>query len=224
MPKGIQIAIDGPSASGKGTVSRAVASALGFTYLDSGALYRTVALIGERSGLSLDDGSALEALIAQTDVRALYKNGQMEVVVNGVTVGDAIRSEAVGQGASRVAKLPEVRRALLTLQRELAEKGGVVMDGRDIGTVVLKDAELKIYLTASVETRALRRHEEQLSRGIESHFDEVKKALIARDAQDINRAHAPLKKAEDACVVDSTDRSPDDVVAEIVRLAGLRMA
>ena len=224
MADGIQIAIDGPSASGKGTVSRAVASALGFTYLDSGALYRTVALLGSEKGLSLDDGVGLAALIAQTDVRVLYEKGRMDVLVNGPPVGDAIRSESMGQGASRVAKLPEVRQALLTLQRELAQEGGVVMDGRDIGTVVLVNAELKIYLTASVQARAQRRHEEQLSRGIESDLKAVAEALTARDTQDINRVHAPLKQAADATVVDSTGRSPEEVVAEIVGLARLRMA
>ena len=162
---GIQIAIDGPSASGKGTVSREVAEALGYIYLDSGALYRTVALLAHRNGVAWSDGPSLAALIAGTRVEVAQNGAAMEVIVNGESVGEAIRTEAVGQGASAVAKLEEVRAALLSLQRDLAEDGGVVMDGRDIGTVVLPRAELKIFLTASVDARAQRRHMEQLSRG-----------------------------------------------------------
>lgn len=221
---GIQIAIDGPSASGKGTVSREVAEALGYIYLDSGALYRTVALLAHRNGVAWSDGPSLAALIAGTRVEVAQNGAAMEVIVNGESVGEAIRTEAVGQGASAVAKLEEVRAALLSLQRDLAEAGGVVMDGRDIGTVVLPRAELKIFLTASVDARAQRRHMEQLSRGLQSSFEDVKEALKKRDHQDANRVHAPLREAEDAVRVDSTSRSPAEVVAEIVELARQRNA
>ena len=222
MAKGIQIAIDGPSASGKGTVARAVASALGYTYLDSGALYRVVAMVGGQRGMSLDDGEALAAMIPELGIGLSWQNGKLGVLVAGRDVGEAIRTEEMGQGASRVAKLPRVREALLSLQRDLAAVGSIVMDGRDIGTVVLPDAELKIFLTASVEARASRRHAEQLSRGIQSSLEEVTQALQARDAQDANRAVAPLRQAEDAVCVDSTGRSPENVLAEIVALARQR--
>ncbi len=222
--KGIQIAIDGPSASGKGTVSREVARALGYTYLDSGALYRTVALFAQRQGVDWSDGPGLVAMIQNLSFEALPEAGAMGVAVNGVRVGDAIRSEEMGQGASAVAKIQEVRGALLALQRNLAAAGGVVMDGRDIGTVVLPGAELKVFLTASVAERAARRHAEQLSRGIADTLDSVQEALRRRDEQDVNRAHAPLREAGDAVRVDSTSRSPEEVVREIVRLARERNA
>lgn len=221
---GIQIAIDGPSASGKGTVSREVAKTLNYVYLDSGALYRTVALLACRRGIPLSDGPGLADLIADTQFEVRSDGAAMEVVVNGEIVGEAIRTEAMGQGASAVAKLHEVRTALLSLQRDLAESGGVVMDGRDIGTVVLPRAELKVFLTASVEERAGRRHAEQLSRGLESSIEDVREALKRRDEQDANRTHAPLREASDAVRVDSTQRSPAEVVAEIVALALQRNA
>jgi cytidylate kinase len=220
----IQIAIDGPSASGKGTVAKAVATALGYTYLDSGALYRAVALVGSRRGISLDDGPALADLIRSLSIRLGWESGQLSLQVAGEELAEVIRSEAIGQGASRVAKLPQVRAVLLSLQRDLAEKGGVVMDGRDIGTVVLAQAQLKIYLTASVEVRAQRRHAEQLSRGIQNSLEEVTAALVARDHQDANREHAPLREADDAVRVDSSALAPAQVVAEIVALAKSRNA
>ena len=222
MAKRLCIAIDGPSASGKGTVAKQVAKALDYTYLDSGALYRCVALAGKRDGLSLDDGPALAGRVPGLGIRLGWEQGVLWVHMGGEDVGSAIRSEEMGQGASRVARLPEVRAALLDLQRTLSAEGGIVMDGRDIGTVVLPDAELKVFLTASVDTRALRRHEEQLSRGLPSDLDEVKSALIARDAQDRNREHAPLRQAVDAVYLDSSHSTPEEVVAKIVALAAQR--
>jgi len=219
MPKRLCIAIDGPSASGKGTVAKQVATALGYTYLDSGALYRCVALAGQRDGVSLDDGAELARRVPGLNIRLGWEAGELWVRMGGEDIGAAIRSEEMGQGASRVARLPEVRAALLDLQRTLSEDGGIVMDGRDIGTVVLPDAELKIFLTASVDTRALRRHEEQLARGLSSDLEEVKAALIARDEQDRNRRHAPLREAEDAVYLDSSHSTPEEVVEEIVALA-----
>ena len=219
MAKRLCIAIDGPSASGKGTVARQVATALGYTYLDSGALYRCVALAGQRDGVSLDDGPELARRVPGLGIRLGWEKGQLLVRMGNEDIGAAIRSEEMGQGASRVARLPEVRAALLDLQRTLAEDGGIVMDGRDIGTVVLPTAELKIFLTASVETRALRRHEEQLARGLPSELETVKAALVARDEQDRNREHAPLCEAEDAIYLDSSHSTPEEVVEEIVALA-----
>jgi cytidylate kinase len=220
----IQIAIDGPSASGKGTVAKAVATALGYTYLDSGALYRVVALKGSEKGLSLDDGPALANMISELQILLGWDNGRLSLIVADEELSEIIRTEAIGQGASRVAKLPEVRKALLSLQRKLATKGGIVMDGRDIGTVVLAQAQLKVFLTASIAVRAQRRHAEQLSRGIQNSLEEVTLALIERDNQDANREHAPLREASDAVRVDSSTLTPVEVVAEIVALAKSRNA
>lgn len=220
----IQIAIDGPSASGKGTVAKAVATALGYTYLDSGALYRVVALKGSEKGLSLDDGPALASMISELQILLGWDNERLSLIVADEELSEIIRTEAIGQGASRVAKLPEVRKALLSLQRKLATKGGIVMDGRDIGTVVLAQAQLKVFLTASIAVRAQRRHAEQLSRGIQNSLEEVTLALIERDNQDANREHAPLREASDAVRVDSSTLTPVEVVAEIVALAKSRNA
>lgn len=220
----IQIAIDGPSASGKGTVAKAVATALGYTYLDSGALYRVVALKGARLGLSLDDGPALAKMISELQIRLGWDNGRLSLVVGNEELSEVVRTEAIGQGASRVSKLPEVRKSLLSFQRKLATNGGIVMDGRDIGTVVLAQAQLKIFLTASIAVRAQRRHAEQLSRGIQNSLEEVTLALSERDEQDANRVHAPLLEAPDAVRVDSSALSPVQVVAEIVALAKSRNA
>jgi CMP/dCMP kinase len=223
-PSAIQIAIDGPSASGKGTVAKAVATALGYTYLDSGALYRVVALKGSEKGLSLDDGPALANMISELQILLGWDNERLSLIVADEELSEIIRTEAIGQGASRVAKLPEVRKALLSLQRKLATKGGIVMDGRDIGTVVLAQAQLKVFLTASIAVRAQRRHAEQLSRGIQNSLEEVTLALIERDNQDANREHAPLREASDAVRVDSSTLTPVEVVAEIVALAKSRNA
>lgn len=220
----IQIAIDGPSASGKGTVAKAVATALGYTYLDSGALYRVVALKGSEKGLSLDDGPALASMISELQILLGWDNERLSLIVADEELSEIIRTEAIGQGASRVAKLPEVRKALLSLQRKLATKGGIVMDGRDIGTVVLAQAQLKVFLTASIAVRAQRRHAEQLSRGIQNSLEEITLALIERDNQDANREHAPLREASDAVRVDSSTLTPVEVVAEIVALAKSRNA
>ena len=212
------IAVDGPCASGKGTVSKAVATSLGLTWIDTGALYRATALLGSRAGIDLDDGEALKQMIEGHDIALYWRDGGSSVVVDGDELGSTIRTEAVGQGASRVALLPEVREALLELQRSMARAGGVVMDGRDIGSVVLPDADLKVYLTASLDERARRRFEEQVNRGINTTIDEVKSEVSSRDDQDRARVHAPLIQAPDAVVVDTTLLTPVEAVEEIVSL------
>ncbi|MCB9759310.1 MAG: (d)CMP kinase [Alphaproteobacteria bacterium] len=218
------IAIDGPASSGKGTVARMVARALDFAYVDTGAMYRAVALIGARRGLALDDGPALGAMTDTLAFDLSWADGALKVVVDGEDLSEAIRTEVVGQGASAVAVLPEVRAALLGRQRALAETRPVVMDGRDIGTVVLPDAPVKVFLDARAEIRAARRQLELQSRGVEQPFDEVLADLRARDAQDSQRAAAPLRMADDGIYLDSSALTPRQVAAKVVDIARARGA
>ena len=222
MTERIRIAIDGPASSGKGTVARMVAQALDFAYIDSGAMYRTVALVASETGVTLTDGDALEALIDTLSFDFRWNGESLQVVVNGRNVSDAIRLEHVGRGASDVAVLPQVRRSLLGRQRALAAGGGVVMDGRDIGTVVLPDAELKIFLDASVEERATRRHRELQQRQKPVAYAQLVTEIQSRDEQDRNRATAPLKQADDAVYLDTTHLSPTHAAERIVEIARRR--
>lgn len=215
----ISIAIDGPASSGKGTVARMVARALDLPYVDTGAMYRSVGLRALREGVSTTGGARLGALAAALSFQFTWDGSLLRVAVDGEDLTAAIRTEAVGQAASDVAVVPEVRAALLDLQRDLA-RAGAVMDGRDIGTVVLPDADLKIYLDASAEVRAARRRDELAARGDVRPLAVVLADILARDAQDSTRAHAPLCAAEDAVRVDSTHRSPQEVVEEILQLVG----
>jgi cytidylate kinase len=224
MSAGFAIAIDGPASSGKGTVARLVARELGFAYIDTGAMYRAVALLGARAGLDLRDGPPLAELIRGLRFTFTFTDGAFRIAVNGEDVSRAIRRQQVGQGASAVATLPEVRQALLETQRALATEQGVVMDGRDIGTVVLPQAQLKIYLDAEATVRARRRYEELAGRGVEVPLAEVLAELQARDAQDAGRAVAPLSQAADAVSIDSTDLTPEAIVRQVLRLAAARGA
>ena len=218
----LSIAIDGPASSGKGTVARMVARACGLAYVDTGAMYRSVGLRALRLGLSTTDGPAVGRLAASLNFTFSWDGAQLRVEVDGEDLTRAIRTESVGQAASDVAVCPEVRAALLELQRRLA-RSGAVLDGRDIGTVVLPDADLKVYLDASAEIRATRRHQELAARGDHRPLADVLRDIVARDAQDSGRAHAPLRAAEDAVRIDSTHRTPDQVVAEILDLVdGIR--
>lgn len=219
MTRRIAIAVDGPGSSGKGTVARGVARALGFQYVDTGAMYRAVALLARRRGVGWDDAQAIGRLAAELRFRFQWDGDILRVEVDGEDLTRAIRADDVGQGASRISRYPEVRAALLGLQRELGAAGGVVMDGRDIGTVVLPDAELKIFLDASLEERARRRHEELLRRGEVVHLDEVKAALDARDRQDRERATAPLVPADDAIHIDTTQLTIPRAIDVVLGLA-----
>lgn len=219
MPDRICIAIDGPASSGKGTVARMVARALGYAYVDTGAMYRAVALLALEAGLPLGDAEAVAALASGLDFGFRWDGEQLRVSVNGRDVSEQIRAETVGRGASDVAVHPPVRAALLSLQRALGTAGGVVMDGRDIGTVVLPDAELKIFLDATPEERARRRTLELRARGLEADEARILDEIRARDLQDSTRAVAPLLPAADAVVLDSTHRSAAEMAAEIERMA-----
>ncbi|MEO5691555.1 MAG: (d)CMP kinase [Usitatibacter sp.] len=207
------IAIDGPSASGKGTVAARVAAALGFHYLDSGALYRLVALAATRSGTALDDEPAL-ARLAQTMPVAFHQGG---VTLGGEDVEAALRGEEIGTAASRVAAYPGVRAALLTRQRGFRRAPGLVADGRDMGAIVFPQAPLKVFLTAGVETRAQRRHKQLMEKGMYAKIEDVIEELRRRDERDSTRPVAPLKHYPDAIFLDTDGISVEQAVAEILK-------
>jgi cytidylate kinase len=219
VPERINIAIDGPASSGKGTVARLVASRLGFTYIDTGAMFRAVALQAEAKGVSWTDQRALGALVEAIQFAFTWQDGEMKTLVNGVDVTGALRREDIGLGASAIAVFPAVRAGLLSVQQALSQGGGVVMDGRDIGSIVLPDAELKIFLDASVGERAKRRTQELSRKGVEVSVEYIEKEIIARDTQDKNRATAPLIQTPDATYLDTTGRDPEGIATEVVQMA-----
>jgi len=212
------ITIDGPSGSGKGTISRLLARELGFHFLDSGALYRLLALAANRRGVPLDDEAGLTALCGGLDIRFPADGAAETVLLDGEDVTHEIRTEAAGSGASRVAALPGVRAALLKRQRDFRTAPGLVADGRDMGTVVFPDAQAKFFLTASAEERAERRCKQLKELGIESIFEDVLADIRARDERDANRSVAPLQAAEDAQQLDTTAL---DIAATLTRLRDL---
>jgi len=219
---GLTIAVDGPGSSGKGTVARGVARALGYRYVDTGAMYRAVAWAAGPRGVSTSDAEGLAAVARGLDIDFAWDGEVQRVLCGGVDVTAAIRTEGMGALASAVSVHPPVREALLSVQRQLAAGGGVVMDGRDIGTVVLPDADLKVFLTATLEERARRRHEELVQRGDAASREEIAEALRARDEQDRTRTTSPLRVAPDALVIDSTRRTVDEVVARILEVVRKR--
>lgn len=201
------IAIDGPSGAGKSAIASALARRLGYEYIDTGALYRTIAYIAVKEGGDL----STEELLKRVDAQSIdYKDGAVQL--NGEALGDVIRTEAISQKTSQLSKEPAVRDYLLSLQRRLAKDGGVVMEGRDIGTVVLPSADVKFFLTASEEERARRRYEQRLAFGEAVDMETIKADIHARDERDKNRAVAPLKQAADAILVDSTAMSEEEVL------------
>lgn len=218
------VAIDGPAGAGKSTVARRLADRLGFTLVDTGALYRAVALAAQRAGIGWDDEANVVAVARRVESLRLLRlvpdaEKGVRVILDGEDVSDAIRTADMGMGASRVSAFGGVRAALLDLQRQAGEKGGVVLEGRDIGTVVFPDAEVKFFLTASPEVRARRRFEELLERGQSANLEATLKEVIARDENDTNRPIAPLRQAADAIFVDSSDRAIDEIVEEMARRA-----
>jgi CMP/dCMP kinase len=219
------IAIDGPSGSGKGTISRAVAGALGWGLLDSGALYRLVALAARRAGVDLGDAARLSALAQGLEMRfGTGAHGEEAVWLEGADVTRDIRTEAAGGDASKVAAIPAVRGALLARQRAFAAPPGLVADGRDMGTVVFPGALLKIFLTASLEERALRRHKQLKEKGVAANLAALLAEIAERDQRDVSRSAAPLVASADAVVLDTTGMSINEVVEQVLSLARGRLA
>lgn len=214
----IAVAIDGPSGAGKSTIARRAAQALSFIYVDTGALYRTIGLYMSQHIEDTKDAKTVEALLPKVSVELRFIGGEQRVFLNGEDVSGKIRTPQAAMHASNVSAIPAVRAFLLNMQRELAASSNVIMDGRDIGTVVLPKAQVKIFLTASVEARAKRRLAEHEARGEQIDFDELVREIETRDYNDSHRAAAPLKQAEDAVLVDTTDLSFEESVERIISL------
>ncbi len=222
MARRLTIAIDGPGSAGKGTVARSVARELGYQYVDTGAMYRGVAVCAASQGVPWTDERALAGLASNLRFGFGWDGDNLTVEIDGEDVTKSIRSEEAGKGASQVSALVGVRQALLGLQRSLAEQGGVVMDGRDIGTVVFPDAEVKVYLDADLDERARRRHDEIVRRGDVVSFERVKQDLAERDNRDLTRKNAPLMVADDAVVLDTTSLTIRQVVERVLSLIDTR--
>lgn len=217
MSNYFSIAIDGPAGAGKSTIAKKIAKKLDFIYVDTGAMYRALALYFIRNKISSNDKEQIEKACDRVDVTIEYKDGEQQVLLNGENVSGLIRTEEVGNMASASSVYPVVRLKLVELQRSLASKTNVVMDGREIGTFVLPEANLKIYLTASSEERARRRFLELKEKGIASDLVEIENDIIERDSRDMNRKFAPLKQADDAIVLDSSNMTIDEVVETIIK-------
>lgn len=219
----IAVAIDGPAGAGKSAIAKRAAQALGYLYADTGALYRAVGLFVLLKGADPGDAKAVCGLLGRVGVRLVFRNGEQRVFLCEEDVTDRIRTAEVSMAASKVSAYPEVRRFLLSLQRELARKNNVVMDGRDIGTVVLPGAQIKLFLTASPEERARRRYEEMAEKGVKADYGSVLKDMKERDYGDTHRAEAPLRPAEGALVVDTTGNTFEQSVEEIVGIIRERL-
>lgn len=215
----ISIAIDGPSGAGKSTISRKAAEIFGFIYVDTGAIYRTIGLASKIRGISLDDKAAVMEMLTKLNIELKYnESGEQHMYLDGKDVSRDIRLPEVSMLASKVSAIPEVRTFLVDMQRDMAKKYDVIMDGRDIGTVILPDADLKIFLTADVNDRAQRRYEELRTKGMLKPFDEVLAEMKQRDEQDTLRAAAPLKATEDAVMLDTSGNTLEQSIAEVCRL------
>lgn len=214
----IQIAIDGPSGAGKSTVAKAVARELGIIYVDTGALYRTIGYFVRSRDVDPKDPVGVAALLPEISVELKYENGRQIVCLNGEDLGDRIRTPEMSMYASAVSAIPAVRTFLLETQRKIARENSVIMDGRDIGTVILPNANVKIFLTASDECRATRRRDELVAKGIEVTYEEVLADMIERDRNDSTRSVAPAVAAEDAVLFDNSWMTPEECTAAIIRL------
>ena len=212
---GYNVAIDGPAGAGKSTIAKLVAKEKGYIYVDTGAMYRALAIHFLKKNISAENVEQIVLACADADVTIAYEDGVQQVYLNGENVTGRLRGEEVGNMASRTSSIPQVREKLLELQRGLAREQDVIMDGRDIGTNILPDADVKIYLTASVDTRAKRRFDELKEKGQDWDFEAIKEDIKERDARDMNREIAPLKKAEDAILVDSSEMTIEQVVETI---------
>lgn len=214
----MNIAIDGPAGAGKSTIAKRLAKKLGFIYVDTGAMYRAMAYYFLQHNIDAKDENAIAATCPDVDVTITYENGEQQVLLNGENVNGVIRNEEVGNMASSTSVYPVVRKKLVELQRQLAKSADVIMDGRDIGMCVLPDAQVKIYLTASSATRAKRRYDELTEKGVSCDLAEIEKDIIDRDYRDMHRETSPLRQAEDAVLVDSSEMNIDEVVDAIYQV------
>ena len=214
----MNIAIDGPAGAGKSTIAKRLAKKLGFIYVDTGAMYRAMAYYFLQHNIDAKDENAIAAACPDVDVTITYENGEQQVLLNGEKGNGGIRNEEVGNMASSTSVYPVVRKKLVELQRQLAKSADVIMDGRDIGTCVLPDAQVKIYLTASSATRAKRRYDELTEKGVSCDLAEIEKDIIDRDYRDMHRETSPLRQAEDAVLVDSSEMNIDEVVDAIYQV------
>lgn len=212
---GYNVAIDGPAGAGKSTIAKLVAKEKGYIYVDTGAIYRGLAIHFLNRGIDPEDRDAVAEACRDAEVTIGYEDGVQQIYLNGENVTSMLRTEETGNMASKTSAIPEVREKLLELQRSLAREKDVIMDGRDIGTNILPDADVKIYLTASVETRARRRYDELREKGEDCSLEEISRDIKERDERDMTREIAPLKKADDAVLVDSSDMTIQQVVDEI---------
>ena len=210
------LAIDGPAGAGKSTIAKRVAKELSFVYVDTGAMYRAMGIYFSDLGIAPEEQEKIEAACKDVKISISYENGEQQVYLNGVNVTGRLRTEEAGKMASATSAYLEVRKKLVELQQEMAENTDLVMDGRDIGTIVLPNAQVKIFLTASVETRANRRYEEYLAKGEKADLEDIKKDIEIRDYQDMTREISPLRQAEDAVLVDSSNMNIEEVVAAIL--------
>ena len=217
--KYISVAVDGPAGAGKSSVSKAVAKSLGYTYIDTGAMYRAVALFAINNGIDAkNETEKLVSRLNEVEIDIKYTDEGQQIYLLGENVSKRIREEDVSVGASNVAVIPEVRKKLVELQRKMAESANVIMDGRDICSYVLPNADVKVYLTASVECRAMRRFKELEGKGEVCDFEQIRQDIQERDERDMTRKIAPLKQAEDATLIDSSEMGIDDVVKAIIAL------
>lgn len=212
---GYNVAIDGPAGAGKSTIAKLVAKEKGYIYVDTGAMYRGLAIHFIKKGIKAEDIKGIVEACKDAEVSIVYENNVQQIYLNGENVTAMLRTEEVGNMASKTSAIPAVREKLLELQRTLAREKDVIMDGRDIGTNILPNADVKIYLTASVETRATRRYKELLEKGENCVYEEIAQDIKERDERDMNREIAPLKQAEDAILVDSSEMTIDEVVKTI---------
>lgn len=212
------VAIDGPAGAGKSTIAKIVAKEKAFIYVDTGAMYRALALYFIRKGILAEESDKISAAVKDADVTIEYVNGEQQVLLNGENVTPYLRTEEVGNMASASSVNADVRKKLVELQQKLAKTSNVVMDGRDIGTCVLPDADVKVYLTASVEVRAKRRYDELIAKGQEADFEKIKKDIEERDYRDMHREISPLRQAEDAVLVDSSDLTIEESAKAIIDL------
>lgn len=219
----INIAIDGPAGAGKSTIAKRLAKELGYIYVDTGAMYRAMAYYFLKNHISAEDENRIAAACEHVDITIRYQDGEQQVILNGENVNGVIRNEEVGNMASSTSVYPVVRKKLVELQQQLAVKENVIMDGRDIGTVVLPNADVKIYLTASSKVRAKRRYEELTSKGEVCDLEQIEQDIIDRDYRDMNRENSPLKQADDAVLLDSSDLDIDGVVEKMKEIIKSRV-